>query len=104
MAVIWILSSRTLDTVKPLPFPHADKLVHMVVFGALSFLWIHALRRQRLIRAFGVTVVYGLIDEWHQFYVPGRDCDPLDVVANALGALLVCLAVRHFQNIKRNSA
>ena len=32
---------------------------------------------------------WGLIDEAHQFFVPGRVCSVLDVFADALGGLLV---------------
>lgn len=41
-----------------------------------------------------MATVYGITDEWHQSYVPGRNSDPLDVVANFIGALLATLAVR----------
>ena len=33
-----------------------------------------------------VTVAFGVSDEIHQSFVPGRDADVLDVVADALGA------------------
>ena len=35
-----------------------------------------------------VGAAYGLLDEWHQTLVPGRDASLGDAVADALGVLL----------------
>jgi VanZ family protein len=39
--------------------------------------------------AFLLPLAYGVSDEFHQHFVPGRSVDPLDVLADATGALLV---------------
>jgi VanZ family protein len=31
-------------------------------------------------------VAYGVTDEWHQSFVPGRSADAIDLVADAVGA------------------
>jgi VanZ family protein len=36
---------------------------------------------------------YGAIDEFHQSFVPGRDCNVWDWLADTLGAFLGALAV-----------
>jgi hypothetical protein len=36
---------------------------------------------------------YGAIDEFHQYFVPGRSCDVWDWLADTLGALLGALAI-----------
>jgi VanZ family protein len=36
---------------------------------------------------FAFCVAYGISDEWHQSYVPGRHADPWDVVKDGVGAL-----------------
>lgn len=41
---------------------------------------------QRLAIAFGIAVLYGVSDEWHQSFVPGRQPDILDVITDAIGA------------------
>lgn len=42
--------------------------------------------RRRSLLAFGLAVAYGVTDEWHQSFVPGRTPDVLDVIVDALGA------------------
>ncbi|MFQ6057200.1 MAG: VanZ family protein, partial [Methanosarcinales archaeon] len=35
-----------------------------------------------------VCSLYGIADEIHQHFVPGRDCSGLDMIANFAGSLL----------------
>jgi VanZ family protein len=35
-----------------------------------------------------LVVLYGLLDEFHQYFVPGRTVDIYDALADAAGALL----------------
>jgi VanZ family protein len=46
------------------------------------------LRDHSLLGAFLFTIVYGILDEVHQMYVPGRSPDVYDAMADAFGALL----------------
>lgn len=96
MLLIWTLSSFPMMNVPIGSVPFKDKGVHFVEYGVLSFLLSHALRgswprlgagRRFLIATVG-TLVWGMLDEIHQAYVPGRQSDINDVVADALGALL----------------
>jgi VanZ like family len=90
--LIWFLSSRAFD-VRLDYFPLRDKGVHFVEYGTLAFLIAHAVRvtwpsaRHSFAAAVWLTVGLGLTDELHQSYVPGRMADPLDLLADALGAL-----------------
>ena len=47
-----------------------------------SLLWL-------LISSLIFSSLYGLSDEWHQYYVPGRMSDVADWVADTLGAVLL---------------
>jgi VanZ family protein len=38
-----------------------------------------------------LATLYGLSDEWHQFYVPQRMSDWADVLADLVGSTLGCL-------------
>ncbi|MGH8008957.1 MAG: VanZ family protein, partial [Candidatus Binatia bacterium] len=62
----------------------------------LGWLWARAVKNSRpewttatvLFSALLFTGFYGLSDEWHQYYVPGRSADLRDVVADAVGGTL----------------
>jgi VanZ family protein len=38
--------------------------------------------------AAGIGSAYGILDEVHQFFVPGRDCNVWDWIADTLGAVI----------------
>jgi VanZ family protein len=78
-----------------------DKLVHLIVYAVLGVFFLLPLVRGRLS---GVTVtaaawavvfavIYGISDEWHQSFTPGRSPDVMDVVADTLGAAAGVLCV-----------
>lgn len=94
MLLIWWLSSRSLNI--PIDsFPFRDKGVHAVEYGVLGVLLAHALAGTFALRsravlwwwAAGLTVLFGMTDEIHQAFVPGRSSDILDVAADAVGAV-----------------
>lgn len=94
MATIYYLSSHPMPDID-LGFSAQDKLVHILGYGLLGVLLLGAMPwreggyclRHVLLAALLATL-YGLTDEWHQSFVPGRNSDVLDVVADAVGALL----------------
>lgn len=85
-AVIFALSSRP-----RLPSPEVagfDKVSHFGAFALLAFLLARALDGPRGgFRAAAVGMLYGVSDELHQAFVPGRSPDWRDWVADALGVL-----------------
>jgi len=99
MGLIWVLSSMALK-VNFQPVPFRDKGVHFVEYGALAVLlsiafrgtWPTAPLRRPAFYAAVTTVLWGLLDEIHQAYVPGRSSDPWDLLADALGAIAGTLA------------
>ncbi len=94
---LFFLSSLSI----PLPLPFApgvglDKLTHLAAYGFLSFLLFRALHisfpqaalwRIALAAAMLATL-YGASDEVHQLYVPNRQAEILDLVADGIGAFL----------------
>lgn len=78
------------------PFPHADKVIHTVVFAVPVLLAV--LARVRLAVAAGVSAVHAPVSEMVQAtWVPGRSGDPLDALADLVGvgvAVLVVWVVR----------
>ena len=96
MALIFILSSvsglRASDNVeveRPLRV-----LAHLASYAALAGLVLYALaglRRPRSVDvaiAYGITVAYGLTDEFHQAFVPNRTGRLDDLVVDAIGAAI----------------
>jgi VanZ family protein len=85
----------------PLPghilhWPNSDKLLHMGVYGVLGALICRALstvgrlsagKWPLLMCAVVLTTLYGLSDEWHQSFVPGRDASAADLLADFIGAI-----------------
>jgi VanZ family protein len=92
--VIFYLSS--LANPLPLLTRHVwDKLLHTTEYGALGALlalalgvWDQPRRGWRVGLAILLGCLYGVSDETHQFFVPGRDAEVGDALADTLGASL----------------
>ena len=76
----------------PMP-PGGDKTAHLVVYAVLAFTvaWAWGPRGSHLSRGASAAVLatlYGLSDEWHQSFVPGRTASAADIMADAVGAIV----------------
>lgn len=89
MGLIFWLSHQP-SVPMPMKFQHQDKLFHFAAYFGLGFLLAHAFSgggsKRRFIWAFFTAAAYGISDEFHQSFVPGRDASFLDWVADAAGA------------------
>jgi len=76
--------------------PGQDKLIHLAAYAVLGVLACRAFATLPCLQgafvlfvaAFIFALVFGLSDEWHQSFVPGRMADGWDLLADAVGALL----------------
>ena len=74
--------------------PTLQNLLHIPAYAALAFAWRWALRAwlrtpvARTLGACAIAFTYGLRDEWHQAFVPGRYASLTDVALNATGIAL----------------
>jgi VanZ family protein len=95
--------------------PFKDKGVHAVEYGVLAVLLGYAIRRTWLQVAFWrvlmfaalLTFAWGYLDELHQAFVPGRNSDAFDLLADTVGALLgsgLFGAFEHWRMLARRSA
>lgn len=90
MCVIFAASSQP-----ELPYQDdvPDWLPHSAVYLVLAILVSRALSsgaalgRQVAAAVFAFCIAYGVSDEWHQSFVPGRHGDPWDVVKDGIGTL-----------------
>lgn len=95
MGLIFLFSAQ--PDLPSAPGPWLDvllkKIGHALAYGILAWLYLRSLRgRFRHPTAphavsFGLAVLYGLSDEYHQTFVPGRNGTPWDVAVDSLGAL-----------------
>jgi VanZ family protein len=100
----WVAVNVYLSDQSCVPLPPVagiDKSLHLIEYAVLAFLLARALfpslRRHPAFRRWAFVVLscslYGIFDEAHQAFVPNRSCDPLDVVADAAGAVLVAIVL-----------
>ena len=76
-------------------FQFSDKVLHFLAYAVLGVLFYRAYQtlrikdnvRRLMLLSVGSASLYGISDEIHQHFVPFRDGDILDAVANTLGAL-----------------
>jgi VanZ family protein len=71
----------------------ADKVLHFLAYFFLALLWIRGFGGGRIrvtsaqaLAAFAITALFGLTDEIHQSFVPGRSASGWDLLADTLGA------------------
>ncbi|MDX1627946.1 MAG: VanZ family protein [Fulvivirga sp.] len=85
-----------------------DKLGHAFVFMILSFLiskGFQELRRKALISTVTtlvITTFYGFLIEFSQDYIPDRNMDWFDAIANIIGSILGVLVFYLSIRIKRS--
>lgn len=88
--LIFYLSSQKGPAKFEWPILYLDKVFHFIEYSILGFLWSVGWGEDRgslqgwLLGALFIGV-FAATDEWHQLFVPGRECDPWDWVADLLG-------------------
>lgn len=111
-AILWALLIFGLSSIPGPKMPEfafeiPDKVEHASVFFFLSLFVYRAFRYQQrypwlstysLLISLALTVVYGALDETHQIFVPGRDPDVFDFLADGTGAALF-VALEHILRI-----
>jgi hypothetical protein len=94
---IFLLSAQSKLPIPPsISFPGLDKLLHACAFGGLAFalsFWFSAdawsakpLKYAMFVCC--IAACYGVSDEIHQIFVPGRDASIYDWFADCTGAVL----------------
>ncbi len=76
--------------------PNTDKFLHFGAFAILGALFLRAFTTLRLrgnitllmILCVLLSALYGISDEIHQYYVPYRSADLMDVLADIAGSIL----------------
>jgi VanZ family protein len=108
--VIFILSSIPKLNPPNLGFKVQDKFYHFVFYGAFGFLvarsfsflkFSQVFPKKYLFYAILFSVAYGLSDEIHQYYVPGRQCSFGDFLADSIGAIAGIMVYHYCHHLRR---
>ncbi len=95
MALIFVISSFEVEVPGVRFLPLRDKGIHFVEYAVLGWLsaaasmrsWPSASAWRTAAFAVFVSVLWGLSDEIHQAFVPGRSSELADVVADFVGSV-----------------
>jgi len=89
MAAIFIGSSLPGAKIPP-SVSAFSQLLHALEYAVLAFLILPYATRWRRPIAYAVLIAaaYGVSDELHQLFVPGRFCDIVDVGFDCLGSMI----------------
>jgi VanZ family protein len=100
--LIFLLSSFSQFPEEVSPFIGYDKLAHFIeyyFFGILICRWLFnkknpMVRRRALFLTMLIGICYGVSDEWHQSFVPGRTATIWDVMFDASGIVAAAFTYR----------
>ena len=103
--LIYYLSSRSSVDIGP-EIPHIDKFYHALIYFIFALLlwraFYHAsptfTSKRAIWFALIVTILFGMSDEWHQFYVSFRHADVFDLLFDTAGASLALISVSWWNN------
>ncbi len=118
LAILWMALIFVSSSIPSYEFPEVSfwgwaKLVHLVYFGVLCFLFRQILQDQKKVPTlannpilFGIlfATCYGMSDEFHQMFTPGRHAQVTDVVVDALGACLYVAGAKAVEFFRLKSA
>lgn len=86
----WFASSQSADS---LPSNVSDRIAHFGEYALLALLLVFALTAfetprvtsSALLKAAALSIAWGLLDEYHQSFVPTRDSSFRDVISDVAG-------------------
>lgn len=106
MAMLFGFSSLSTLPTPPAGFTFYD--AHMAAYAGLAVLTVRAaaggmrdVSRRAVLAAILISSLYGVSDEYHQVFVPGRTFDVLDMLADAIGSVAGASAVGAWSIIRR---
>lgn len=104
LLTIFIQSSFPAVSLPESEYISVDKIVHMGVYGLLTFLCyislVHLEKRnlfseKPLLWSAVICIIYGASDEIHQSFVPNRSSEFQDWAADIIGIVIACLIINY---------
>ena len=88
-----------------------DKIAHFLEYLILGFLLVRAIRasslkvsaRNAIFMAFAIGSFYGITDEIHQSFVPGRFVAISDFICDSIGSLTGAIIFTYYTSWGRNA-
>jgi VanZ family protein len=110
MGMIFYLSHHPGDAFKLPEIWNIDKVLHALAYGflAVTVIWAFPprVRKQSPDRIVAgvlcICLIYGISDEVHQSFIPGRFASSLDVVADVVGSMGVVFLWRRMAATRKN--
>jgi len=109
MGAIFLMSSRTGEQLSTV-FPFFGDLNwgHFFAYFFLSAFYRHALAKTIRVRfiplwAVMMSLIYGITDEYHQSFIPGRNPELPDIASDLAGAASAAVLISLYQARKRRS-
>jgi VanZ family protein len=106
MAMLFGFSSLSTLPSPPADFSFYD--VHVAAYAGLGAVTARATGKglrdvswRAVLAAVVISSLYGVSDEYHQLFVPGRSFDVLDMVADIIGSIVGASAVGAWSIIRR---
>jgi VanZ family protein len=104
MAVIFFASSNS--TIATPNVSGIDKFGHFIVYGWLGVLWarVQWVTRLKPLGVWSAVVIaslYGITDEFHQSFTPGRGVEFADWMADTVGALVAVTIYARWHGLRR---
>ena len=108
MGILFFLSSQPGDSLDLPDIINLDKGLHVIAYGVLALSALFAVPEQKYqANPFKISLLvvlfcllYGISDEFHQYFVPGRMSSIIDLMADTMGAVV---AVWIWYRIKRRN-
>ena len=84
--------------------PHIQNFLHIPVYALLAILWFRLFdlyqtnQRKSFCLVLLIAIGFGIINEWIQFFIPGRYLSLADMVFNTIGVFSGILIYRIMKN------
>ena len=100
--LIFYFSSKPFGVVKEsvsgYGLPFYPLVYHFLEYAVLSLLLYRALInskfKNKCLLVIIIGILYGISDEVHQFFIPGRTFDLLDIMMNSFGIVFIMLIIK----------
>jgi VanZ family protein len=105
LALIFAESSFSAEFYPKVDIIDADKIVHIGIYGLLAlFCYVSIIHQKKfnllqkypVYYAVVITGIYGITDELHQLFVPNRNCDFYDWLADFSGGVIMGLIIKYY--------